>query len=357
MSQQTPPVSSAPAFWKFFALLGGLVTACCCALTLYGGALYVVVDRDISIIPTAPLDPTCADTRCLNACIRALPDFEPQLSVTNEVALLERPDGYELARYRLNLSTGELDQVALPTVPDYLKPLQTDRKLHQRIWDYFTTLFPTTDRMYTAYMVVHANNAPERFAASMQQLDGKWRLHVNLVDFDSPANVVDILTHEYAHLLTLNDDQVRSLKNEYGRDLEQTEFDAMHAQCKDAFFTGFGCAKPNAYINAYGNRFWTGAIYDQWVKAFLLADNDPAAYESAIDQLYIDHADEFVSMYSATNPREDIAEAWTEFILRPKPTEDTIAAQKVLFFYGYPELVQTRQQIIQGICQLAINQK
>lgn len=49
--------------------------------------------------------------------------------------------------------------------------------------------------------------------------------------------------------------------------------------------------------------------------------------------------------YAATNPGEDIAESWTAFILQPKPTGSTIADQKTLFFYDYPELVRLRGQI------------
>jgi hypothetical protein len=351
-------MTSTPSVLKLLAVLGGLLVACCCALAVYGGALYIAVDRDFSILPTVPLDPACADAQCLSMCIRRLPNFESQqLSYADRIALAERTQGYELARYRLNPVTGDLDEVTLRTVPAYLKPLQADRQLHLRIWRFFTTLYPTTERVYTSYMVVYANGAPERFSARIQELDGKWRLHVNLLDFDSPADVLEILTHEYAHLLTLNADQVHDLQNTYGSKIEQAEFEELRSQCGGNFFTGFGCARTDSYLNAFGKRFWSGALYDQWVEALLLAYDDHDAYQEALDQLYSDHADEFVSTYAATNPREDIAEAWTEFILRPKPTEDTVAAQKVQFFYEYPELVQARQHIIQGICQSAIDQK
>jgi hypothetical protein len=59
----------------------------------------------------------------------------------------------------------------------------------------------------------------------------------------------------------------------------------------------------------------------------------------------------------AANPPEDIAESWTEFVLRPKPVGASIAEQKALFFYEFPELVQTRREILQGVCQFALDQK
>lgn len=82
--------------------------------------------------------------------------------------------------------------------------------------------------------------------------------------------------------------------------------------------------------------------------------NNPAGYRTALDEFYANHRAQFVSPYAATNPREDIAESWTEFILRPKPSGTSIADQKVLFFYEFQELVQTREEIIQGVCQYAV---
>ena len=49
--------------------------------------------------------------------------------------------------------------------------------------------------------------------------------------------------------------------------------------------------------------------------------------------------------YAATNPGEDIAESWTHFVINDKPSGDSIADQKVRFFYDYPELVELRDKI------------
>jgi len=60
-----------------------------------------------------------------------------------------------------------------------------------------------------------------------------------------------------------------------------------------------------------------------------LAGNE---YTAALDQFYVDHEDEFVSDYAATNPGEDIAESFATFVLKPAPSGDTLADQKVAFF-------------------------
>jgi hypothetical protein len=52
--------------------------------------------------------------------------------------------------------------------------------------------------------------------------------------------------------------------------------------------------------------------------------------------------EEYVSDYAATNPGEDIAESFVDFILKTKPSGTSEANQKVQFFYDYPELVKLR---------------
>jgi hypothetical protein len=57
-----------------------------------------------------------------------------------------------------------------------------------------------------------------------------------------------------------------------------------------------------------------------------------------------------VTPYAVTSPEEDIAESWAHFIFDKKPTDNSIGEQKLLFFYGYPELVSLRNQIVNNIC-------
>jgi hypothetical protein len=62
------------------------------------------------------------------------------------------------------------------------------------------------------------------------------------------------------------------------------------------------------------------------------------------------HANQFLTSYAAKNPEEDIAESWAFFILSSKPEPTSIANQKILFFYEYPELVTLRQEIRDRLC-------
>ena len=342
---------------RIIAALGALLAICYIGTLCYSATLFYVVNNDISLIPTPTLDLNCADTTCLNVCIRRLPDFVIAPLGNDRFELAKHLGGYELARYKLDEQNGQLINVATPSVPEYLKSYQADAQLHRRIWDYFTGIFPNDPEAHTSYMTVFMDGSENRPAARVWELDGKWRLYVNLLDFDSPKTVIDILTHEYGHILTLNKTQTQNIKDEYGLDREQEEFDKMRAACGNLFFTGFECTKANAYLNTFGNRFWSGEVYDAWAKLFLLVDQDPEAYKTASAEFYSKYSDQFVRAYAATNPLEDIADSWTEFVLRPKPSGTSIANQKALFFYDYPELVQLRRGIIQGVCQYAVDQK
>jgi hypothetical protein len=349
--------SSPQSLLKILAVLGALILICCAGVLSYWAALYFVVDNNIGLLPTATLNPTCEESDCLNACIRRLPDFDVAPLGDHWSELSKKEGGYELARYRLDEPTEQLKQISLPTVPEYLQPYQANVQLHQRIWNYFTEIFPNDADVHVSYMAVYIDTSEEHYSASIWDLDGKWRLYINLVEFNDPEAVVATLAHEYGHMLTLNKNQVIGIRSEYGLEMEQADFDKMRAQCNGQFFSGYECAIEKSYMNEFGNRFWTGEVYDTWVQAFLLLDKDRDAYQSAIDELYTKYSDRFITDYAATNPHEDIAESWTEYIMRPKPFGTSIADQKVLFFYEFPELVELRSEIIHGVCQYAIAQK
>lgn len=343
--------------WKPLMALGSLMLLCCLGFLCYYAALFIVVDKDVNLLPTPTVDLSCTEADCLNTCIRELPNFQIQSLGTHLAELTAKADGYELARYRFNESSQHLDRVATPKVPDYLKAYQDDTTLHQRIWTYFNTIFPTSAKVHISYLVISINSAPKRFSAQVWEMEGKWRLNVNIYDFDSSEYVMETFTHEYGHVLTLNNTQVKYIHDQYGLDTEPEEFDTMRSACQGLFFNGYACGANQSYLNAFGNQFWQGKVYGEWKKAFLLADNNHAASELALQDLYNEYPDQFVSQYAATDPDEDLAESWTEFVMRPKPVGTTIADQKVLFFYDYPELIRARDQIIHNICQNALEQK
>ena len=79
-------------------------------------------------------------------------------------------------------------------------------------------------------------------------------------------------------------------------------------------------------------------------------EEDEDTRNALLEDFYEVHQDQFLSDYAATSPAEDIAEAWAFFVLSPKPELNSIANEKILFFYEYPELVELRTQILKQLC-------
>lgn len=217
--------------------------------------------------------------------------------------------------------------------------LLADDARHQQIWDKFASLIPQGDRaLITRYALF--TDGVDGEMAYVEPIEGDpthWLLAVDGADAKNEKELLATLIHEFGHVLTLNNEQV---PYDSEANLGDDALDAAEAACP-TFFTGEGCSQPDSYINAFHEQFWA-----------TLADEhgqiDPQD-EDALYAFYETYADRFVSDYAATNPGEDITESWTHFVLKPKPSGQTIADQKVLFFYAYPELVELRAEILQQL--------
>lgn len=115
-----------------------------------------------------------------------------------------------------------------------------------------------------------------------------------------------------------------------------------------SFFPGEGCSLPNSYINAYFDQFWLD-VYDEWSSIDAIDDDDRR--DTRLNSFYQKYSERFVDPYAVTTPAEDIAETWTYFILEPLPDGVSVADEKILFFYQYPELVTLRLEILESLCK------
>lgn len=203
---------------------------------------------------------------------------------------------------------------------------------HQQIWAYFTRLVPADARSMVVQFGV-SSDGPEETMAWVEPLVetdlSAWILVIDPADASPPQELTFTLIHEYGHLLTLNQEQVNTAG----------------AACS-TYEPQEGCSDSNSYLNAFYEQFWTDLL-PQILEIEQESDDD--RYYDLLDEFYQAHSDQFISDYAATNLEEDIAESWAHFVLDQKPDGDTIAEQKVLFFYDYPELVELRRQIIQRI--------
>lgn len=298
--------------------------------------------------PAVTLTPTfgenCPDGNCVEACLA-------NLGALSKTAPSEGHSGLNNSEYDLvtyEISGNELSNPVKQPVSSGLKPFQQDEASQRRVWDFFSSVIPLEARGSLARYIIFSDGEAN-ILASVAQSDfdpALWVLRVDIVDAADPKELTYTLVHEYAHLLTLNPAQVPPSLPIFNHPENGSVYDQEAAKC-DSYFPGEGCSLPDSYINQFNEQFWS-AIYDEWAQIDSIGDEQD--YYDALDSFYQKHQSEFVSDYAPTNPAEDIAESFSYFVLTPRPSGDSIADQKLLFFYGYPELVNLRLKMVEGIC-------
>lgn len=273
-------------------------------------------------------------------------DLSNQLDSDFNNSSEEEEETTYIVTYRV--SGDEISDPYFEDVPADLQDEQDDTAAHQALWDYFATLIPLQYRPTLAEFSIMTDGTDNVLAAVAQTYDdpNRWGLEVDIADTSDYYYLSFTLVHEYAHLMTLAPDQVTpSLAIFNNPDDNDIYLDELSA-CSN-FFPGEGCSTTDSYINAFYNEFWIG-IYDEWNEINLEEDED--LYYEKLDEFYLKYEDQFLTDYSVTHPAEDIAEAFAFFVFAEKPAGDSIAEDKILFFYNYPELVQLRSEILSSLC-------
>lgn len=196
--------------------------------------------------------------------------------------------------------------------------LSKDMKvLHQKLWSRTNALIPTDYLKYFKKLEI-GTDGEEGILASVVELEdlSKWAMFLDTKDaftnekaFKSDFDFTVI--HELGHVITLNSTQLSQA--------EQT----------GTYSTMEGHALKESYINAFYQMFWQ----DQ-------NTSEEDAYER-----YDENPNAFVSDYAATNVEEDMAESFAQFVTGDKASGQTLADQKINFFYNYPELIKVRDDI------------
>lgn len=242
----------------------------------------------------------------------------------------------------------QLSEPQFAPISDDLINAQLDVATQQKTWEYFTTLIPERERAMVSEYAVLTDGDGNLLSAVRQTPDNptKWTLEVDIADSADSYNLTFTLIHEFGHLLTLNADQVPPSQGIFSRRDQSKVHDLAVSLCP-SYYPGEGCSLTDSYINQFYQRFWTN-IYDEWNEIDQIED-DRAYYEN-LNQFYEKYQAQFLTGYATADPAEDIAESWAYFVLTPKPDGDTIAEEKVLFFYEYSKLVELRQEILGRLC-------
>ncbi len=206
-----------------------------------------------------------------------------------------------------------------------------DKDQYQDVWNIFTKLIPTTLRTDFLYFEI-TNDVNSDTAAHVVQDEGdynKWNMNVNLAALYEDGEFIKdegtaTLIHEFTHVMTLNKSQMR-----YAPQTEDEGILQRFAENCQTNFVQEGCLHETAYLDDFIDTFWTNK--EELEKAHIEGWD-----------VYTWNESKYITDYAATNPGEDIAESFTYFVLRAKPTGNTVADKKLRFFYNYRELVNLR---------------
>lgn len=260
--------------------------------------------------------------------------------VNDEEKLLD--EEYVLVTYAVNGDA--IHSPSYENVSGNLESFQNDTATQEMVWNYYTAMIPADAReLLVSYKVVTDGQGGSLAAVEQSPNDpNSWVLNVDLADTKDLRDLTYTLIHEYGHLLTLNETQLDINEDIFYNPDDDGLYYAAEESCS-TYFPGEGCAKSSSYIYLFYREFWAD-IYDEWSETQYIEDDD--AYYEALDDFYYKYQDRFVTDYAATNVGEDIAEAWTFFVISEKPVGSTIAEEKILFFYQFPELVALREEIV-----------
>ena len=216
----------------------------------------------------------------------------------------------------------DLGVVEVYTVEPDASLSPTGNETTESVWDMFMRIVtPEVAGSVIRDFRVGDSESSDTLAYVLQTDDPEqWTLVVNLAYASDEDLLLSTLIHEYAHILSLSPGQT---------DPEAWSCDTLQLD--------EGCAEPDSALWAFDQEFW--AQYGSDAPDPANADAD-LAYE-----FYLDHEDDFVSDYAATNVVEDFAESFMTFVLEPEPDNDTTIAQKLLFFWNRPEYVEMRDHV------------
>ena len=301
-------------------------------------------DTPVLATPTPSSTPdSCPNGNCITSCVNKLEAIVHHKTLRQE---LNSDEEHTLVTYQID--GNQIGHPSKDSVPKSLKVYQDDKRSQAAIWDYFAALIPLDQRSFMAHYVVFTDGKDNILASVAQSSSSpnEWDLSVDIIDTSNPKDLTFTLIHEFGHLLTLNPDQVTPSQAIFDQPESDSVYDKETQACSN-YFPGEGCSHDNSYINLFVNRFWD-EIYDEWSEIDVIEDED--TYYDSLDSFYEKYDDQFVTDYAPTSPAEDVAESWSYFILKAKPANRTIANQKVLFFYEFPELIELRKQIAQNLC-------
>ena len=136
----------------------------------------------------------------------------------------------------------------------------TNNRLAKEHWKHFKAIFPEKiTSTYIKKLVLNSDGLDGTMAAlgPLNETNTAWELVIDTLDINFSARNKTVLyesvysmIHEFGHLITLNNTQVKPVDKEYQEE-------------GDPYLTEEGESLPKSYINLYVSKFWTESLlYD-----------------------------------------------------------------------------------------------
>jgi len=209
---------------------------------------------------------------------------------------------------------------------------QEDMRKYEMLWERVKRLVPKSymDRIANFNINSDGKDGILAYVEGVDEKGEKWAMSIDKKDAIKEDGKLDnkelnyTIIHEFAHILTLNNSQMKK------------EIDDE----KKTYTTDEGTTLDKSYLNKYYQKFWK-SIYEEWTKA--------QESEDSMMDFYDKYEKHFVSDYASTNPEEDIAESFTEFVIQDKPKGNSVKEKKMLFFYEFEEMIKLRNEIRENL--------
>lgn len=210
--------------------------------------------------------------------------------------------------------------------------------VHEQVWERFSAVIPLELRPEILYFEpIDGNSGVDGMVYPSEYDPYIWTVQLDVMESVSQKDLERTMIHEFAHLLTLRPAQIPPFDPMLDQEAYDAAYEDARASC-GLYFQPEGCPTEDAYLTAFIDLFWTDLIPDD-IDKFVSTDDEG-------DWRFEEYPDRFVTWYAATQPSEDIAESFAEYVLADTlSTENTEAAAKIRFFDDYPELQQIREMI------------
>lgn len=223
---------------------------------------------------------------------------------------------------------------------------------HTAIWDLVKHFFPKSHLTHITDFNIITDGEGNEFGAgiSTSYAFPKPMINLDIADmYPGSSNTLDKNNLIYALLHGLAHPTLLEIYAEtQDNDMVYTSptnrlvlLPTKRAACLPNYYSAWSCTKDYSYLNLFYQKFWNG-ISATTPHIFPENNLSEAEIVTATNALYQKYPNSFVTAYAARNPLEDLAESWVAFILKNKPTGNTIADQKILFFYEYPSFGKMR---------------